>query len=331
MQVFIYIEPSEEGIDAMGRQIASKIKGMPLEFRGHLKGISIGASLEGKEFKFSNLFDELIIVDAPQGITTNTEAVLNILTDIVGENSPAILFLGFTHQGMELAPAVGWRLKIPVITNCTEFDFDSERQAHVKRPILGGKLFVLSSVNLEHGAVISVQKGVWKEAPEEDGISGPVPIKRLPWKDSWMPKRSEVIQIIEDVSKDDEDITKAEILVSVGRGLDDPDNLPMMQELADKLNAVLSCSRPVVDLRWLPASRQVGISGKTVNPVVYLALGISGQTNHAVGMNASGIIIAVNRDPDAPIFHIAHYGVLDDIFEFVPELIRQAEATSEGN
>jgi len=98
-----------------------------------------------------------------------------------------------------------------------------------------------------------------------------------------------------------------------------------MKKLAEELKGMISCSRPVVDLGWLPASRQVGISGRTVTPVVYLALGISGQANHIAGMDTSKIIIAVNKDPLAPIFTIAHYGIVDDILQFVPELIRQIE------
>ncbi len=97
----------------------------------------------------------------------------------------------------------------------------------------------------------------------------------------------------------------------------------MMRELADKLGGMISCSRPVVDLGWLPAIRQVGISGRTVAPVIYLALGISGQANHLAGMDASRIIIAVNKDPSAPIFNVAKYGVVDNILEFVPELLNQ--------
>jgi electron transfer flavoprotein alpha subunit len=132
-----------------------------------------------------------------------------------------------------------------------------------------------------------------------------------------------VLGIIEESLEGEEDITKAEILVSVGRGLGDPENLPIIKDLAENLGGMISCSRPVVDLGWLPASRQVGISGKTVTPVIYLALGISGQGNHVVGMDGSRIIIAVNKDPLAPIFNVAHYGVIDNILEFVPELLGQ--------
>jgi electron transfer flavoprotein alpha subunit len=118
----------------------------------------------------------------------------------------------------------------------------------------------------------------------------------------------------------DIDITQAGILVSVGRGIKDQENIPMVQELADSLGAVLSCSRPVVDKKWLPKERQVGTSGKTVKPKVYIALGISGAFQHVAGMKASGTIIAVNKDPKAPIFNVADYGIVGDLFKLVPVL-----------
>ena len=139
--------------------------------------------------------------------------------------------------------------------------------------------------------------------------------------------REEILKIIEEeAAAGQEDITKASLLVSVGRGLGGPDNIPLVKELADKLGGMISCSRPVVDNNWLPAYRQVGTSGKTVSPVIYLALGISGQNNHAAGMDTSRIIIAVNKDPKAPIFKVAHYGVIDELSQFIPELLRQMEA-----
>jgi len=127
----------------------------------------------------------------------------------------------------------------------------------------------------------------------------------------------------------DVDITQANILVSVGRGIKDPDNITMVQELADSLGATLSCSRPVVDKKWLPKDRQVGTSGKTVKPKVYIAIGISGAFQHVAGMKGSGTIIAINRDSKAPIFNVAHYGIVGDLFKIVPSLkgkIREALA-----
>lgn len=323
MRSYLYIEPSEQGIDPITRQIASRIKKISANLRGPLKGISIGNHLEGKESLLKGLIDELIIVEVPSGNESNNEVIAKILTDIVSENGPEILFLGFTHQGMELGPAVGWRLSVPVITSCVDLDW-LDGQAYIKRPINGGKLFVSMAVNLERGAVISIQKGAWKEDVVSDGSEGSVPLTRLSWKNSWEPEKTKVMGIIEE-SLEGEDITKADILVSVGRGLGDEENLPIIKELSEKLGGMISCSRPVVDLRWLPSSRQVGISGKTVAPVIYLALGISGQANHVAGMDASKVIIAVNKDAGAPIFNVAHYGIVDDILEFVPELLKKLE------
>ncbi len=322
MKSFIYLEPSEEGVDAIVKQISSRIGKIPGGLRGPLTGISIGDHLKGKESQLNGYLDGLIQVEVDPAHESNTEIISKVLTDIVGGSGPAVLFLGFTHRGMELGPAVGWRLGIPVVTNCVGLDW-TETQVDMRRPIQGGKLLVSLTVKLERGAVVSIQKGAWKDEGPSIRLEGSVPVTPLPWKDVWAAEKSEVLGITEESLEGAEDITKAEILVSVGRGLGGAENLPIIQELADKLGGMVSCSRPVVDIGWLPANRQVGISGRTVTPVVYLALGISGQANHLAGMDASGVIIAVNKDPLAPIFNVAHYGIVDNILDFVPELLEQ--------
>jgi electron transfer flavoprotein alpha subunit len=288
-----------------------------------VKGISLGKHLQGKGDQLKGIFDEVIRVDAPAEIEFNTEAIATVLADLVREQGPAILFVGYTHRGMEVGPAVGWRLNVPVVTNCSGFDWSAGTTAQVRRPIVGGKLMATLEVHLERGAVVSIQKGAWKEEGNVDQTLPSPVVTELPWKETWKPEKTEVLAILEESLEGEEDITKAEILVSVGRGLGDPENLPIMRELAEKLGGMISCSRPVVDLGWLPGLRQVGISGRTVSPVIYLALGISGQSNHLAGMDASRIIIGVNKDPAAPIFGVAHYGVIEDILEFVPELLEQ--------
>jgi electron transfer flavoprotein alpha subunit len=322
MKSFIYMEPSEEGVDYIAKQVALRLRKIPADVRGPLIGISIGGQLEGKELLLNGIVDELILVKSLPGSEANTEVISKILADMVRENGPGVLFLGFTFQGMELGPAVGWRLGVPVITNCTGFDW-ADGQANVTRPIHGGKLSISLRVNLEKGAVISVPKGAWKVDEASNRVEGSVSVTYLPWRDLWEADKTEMIGISEEKLEGEEDITKAEILVSVGRGLGDTENLPMMKELAAKLGGMVSCSRPVADMGWLPVSRQVGISGKTVSPVIYLALGISGQGNHIAGMDGSRIIIAVNKDPLAPIFNVSHYGIVDDILHFVPVLLEQ--------
>ena len=323
---YIYIEPSEEGVASVTKQIASGIKEIPPEVRGPVKGIVIGEHMKNKESLLSGLVDELLIVEAPPGNEYNMEAISNILAAILKENGPGVLFMGFTHQGMELAPVIGWRMGIPVVTSCVGLDW-TDKQAVIKRNIFSGKLLLTATVNMEQGAVISVQKGAWQDTTGKDADTKcELKSVAIPWDDAWSARKTEYISIFEESLEGKEDITKAEILVSVGRGIGGADNVPMAKQLADDLGGMLACSRPVVDLGWLPAYRQVGISGKTVTPVVYLALGISGQNNHVMGMDGSSIIIAVNTDESAPIFELAKYGIIEDVLDFIPELSEQAKA-----
>lgn len=325
MQSIIYIEPSEGRLDPIVKQIAVKLSRIPVKFRGLVKGIAIGSHLQGKEAELSGLIDELTMVEVPQGEEYNTEVVSKILVDYLRLNSPSLLFLGFSHQGMELGPAVAWHLGIPIITCCADFDL-TDNQAIVKRPIQKSKLLASFFVNIERGAIFSIEKGSFKETEVGESTTGSasLSVTKLPWCDSWVPEKSQILEIIEEESVAAEDnITKANILVSVGRGVGDAKNITMVKELADRLGGMVSCSRPVVDYGWLPAMRQVGLSGRTVSPIIYLACGISGQANHVAGMVASKITIAINKDPNAPIFQVAHYGVIDDILEFIPELIKQ--------
>ena len=327
MQSYIYIEPSVEGVSSITKQIASGIKEIPPEVRGSVKGIVIGGHMKDKEPLLAELVDELLVVEAPEGSEYNMEAIANVLTAILKENGPAVLFMGFNHQGMELAPAVGWRLGVPVVTSCVSLDWNGD-QAVIKRNILSGKLLLTAAVNVGQGAVISVQKGAWQDTTGKEAAANyELKSTAVPWDDNWSAKKTEYISIFEESLEGKEDITKAEILVSVGRGIGGADNIAMVKQLADDLGGMMSCSRPVVDLGWLPAYRQVGISGKSVAPVIYLALGISGQNNHIMGMDGSAIVIAVNTDESAPIFELAKYGVIENILEFIPEL---SELAREG-
>jgi electron transfer flavoprotein alpha subunit len=142
--------------------------------------------------------------------------------------------------------------------------------------------------------------------------------------------RSRVLRVSE-APKGDVDLTKAEIIVAVGRGIGNEDQIHIAAELADALGGVLACSRPVVDVGWLPRERQVGASGKTVTPKVYLACGISGAIQHLTGMRDSNRIIAINKDPNAPIFQVAHIGVVGDLFEIVPALTKAAKENRSGS
>jgi electron transfer flavoprotein alpha subunit len=154
-------------------------------------------------------------------------------------------------------------------------------------------------------------------AEPDSGKSGE--IEELPIPDWSGLKGRRFLEYLE-AALEDVDIAAADILVSIGRGIGKPENIPIAQDFADAIGATLACSRPVADKEWLPKSRQVGTSGKTVRPKIYLALGISGAFQHQAGMKNSGTIIAVNKDPKAPIFNVAHYGIVADLFQVLPVL-----------
>ncbi|MBI5446504.1 MAG: electron transfer flavoprotein subunit alpha/FixB family protein [Deltaproteobacteria bacterium] len=324
MHSLVYLEPTRGKIDPLALQLAAKLRSMPEEERGTIRAVALGAELDGAE-ALSGRFDELLLAEVRPGDEQSTEVAARVLTDVMGDLGPGLLFFGFTHQGMELAPAVGARLGVPVLTGCTDLRL-SDGLATAKRLLHGGKVSATYEVPIAAGAVFSVPKGVLRGA-EAEGAAAPssgIRVVNLARREAWRPDRTELVELVEEAA-DGQEITRARVLVSVGRGIGSPEELPLFRELARTLDAALSCSRPVVDLGWLPASHQVGLSGKTVSPVVYLAVGISGQGNHLAGMESSKIIIAVNKDPAAPIFQVAHYGVLDDLHKFVPALLEQAK------
>ncbi|HJX13378.1 MAG TPA: electron transfer flavoprotein subunit alpha/FixB family protein [Dehalococcoidales bacterium] len=331
MKSIIYVEPSEGKVDPNVKKIVARLRKIPAERRGLIKGITLSHNFKNREEELRELFDELVAVEVPEEYLYNTEVMANLLTDLLEADSPALLFLVFSHLGMELAPTAGMRLGVPTVTGCTDFNIE-DGTAEVRRLVYGSKLTISLSVDISRGGVFSIQRGSLKETGAA-GTAGAVresSLSALPWDKKWAARKSKVLGLVAEEGgiPEQEDITKAPLLVSVGRGVGGPDNIPLIRTLTDCLKGTLSCSRPVVDNNWLPHHHQVGTSGKTVSPTIYLALGISGQGNHVAGMDTSRIIIAVNKDPGAPIFKIAHYGVVDDLFQIVPELIKQTEVGS---
>jgi electron transfer flavoprotein alpha subunit len=174
----------------------------------------------------------------------------------------------------------------------------------------------------ERGAVVTVQPGAFPAVPP----GPPAADMRTHGVEVGGEARKRFVEFVQ-AAADDVDITRSEIVVSVGRGIGDPEHLPMIERLAAALGGVVACSRPVVDKKWLPRSRQVGISGKLVQPKLYLAVGISGSFQHLAGIKRAGMVVAINKDPNAPIFRVADYGFVGDLFDIVPALTdRIAEA-----
>jgi electron transfer flavoprotein alpha subunit len=218
-------------------------------------------------------------------------------------------------NGLDYAPAVASRLNRPLVTDAVAFDVDDGLT--VTRELYGGKVEGELDVAGDR-AVVTIRGGEW---PAAEG-AGDATIEAFDATVDEEAVRSTVTGF-QEVGAGDVDITDADVLVSVGRGIEEEDNIELIEELADALGATVSASRPIVDNGWLPKDRQVGQSGKVVTPDVYIAVGISGAVQHVAGMKGSDTIVAINNDPSAPIFDIADYGIVDDLFEVVPELTEE--------
>jgi electron transfer flavoprotein alpha subunit len=248
------------------------------------------------------------------------EPYLDELCALAAQDAPSFIIMGHTSQGMDLAPALAARLSAPVVTDCVSLALEGDALT-CQRRVYGGKIVEDLGLKPASTVVITIQPGAF-EQPE-----GGADTKETDHA-SCLEQPERLRRFVEYLAAavEDVDIAAADILVSVGRGIGDEENIALAQELADAIGATLSCSRPVADAGWLPKSRQVGTSGKTVRPKLYIALGISGAFQHQAGMKGAETILAVNKDPKAPIFQVAHYGIVDDLFKVVPVLTERLKS-----
>jgi electron transfer flavoprotein alpha subunit len=247
----------------------------------------------------------------------NAELIRKALVKVLPPNS--IVLLAHDHFGIDLAPGLSIKLNSAFVSDAVGIEGIETSTLKLVRQEFGGQVSTHVHCDISSGAVITIRPGAF-HAAESAPIRGAVVEKSID-VGALTAGRRYIETIVAEAG--DVDITKQGILVSVGRGIQEKDNVAIAEELAEALGAAVSCSRPVVDAKWLPKSRQVGSSGKTVKPKVYLACGISGASQHLAGIKGS-FLIAINKNPKAPIFQVADVGIVDDILEFLPELTNKA-------
>lgn len=216
-------------------------------------------------------------------------------------------------NGMDYAPAVATDLGVPIVTDIIDA-VPGSTPLEVTREMYGSKVETTVAV-ADDRAVLTVRGGEWEPTTSDADV--PIEPANVSIDESAI---GSTVRGFEEMAAGDVDISEADILVSVGRGIDEEENIELIETLAETLGATISASRPIVDSGWLPKNRQVGQSGKTVTPDVYIAIGISGAVQHVAGMKGAETIIAINNDPNAPIFDIADYGIVDDLFDVIPAL-----------
>jgi electron transfer flavoprotein alpha subunit len=261
-------------------------------------------------------------IDHEELAYVSAEVLRPLLVSLLPAGS--ILLIAHEHFGMDLAPGLSVKLGAAYLPDVVAFEAVDGGVLNAIREEYSGMVSTHVSCDLSRGAVISVRPGAFQVAEAPAGGGAVVDKTGEATAGGLQPAGRRYLEtVVAEVG--DVDITKEDVLVSVGRGIEDEENIEIAQELADAMGAVVSCSRPIVDAKWLEKSRQVGTSGQTVKPKVYMALGISGSFQHLGGLKGSPFILAVNKNPKAPIFQVADVGVVGDILDFIPALTEKIQ------
>ena len=294
------------------------------------KGIKLNAILLGKDV--NGLAEELIaygaetvyVADDPLLENFTTDGYTKVIVDAVNEIKPEIVLIGATNIGRDLAPRIASRLNTGLTADCTKLEIDPE-DGKIKqtRPAFGGNIMATIICPDARPQMSTVRPGVMDKAVRNDDNKGNIVPLKYDIKESDI--RTKIIEIVKH-AVEKVSLTDADIIVSGGLGLQNADGFKLIEELADKLAGVVGSSRAAVDAGWIDKRHQVGQTGTTVKPNLYIACGISGAIQHLAGRKESSIIVAINKDPEAPIFSVADYGIVGDLYKVIPEIISEIDA-----
>ena len=336
--VFVFVEQLDGHAVGVGYELIGKGKVLAKDRNTEVTAVVLGSKVGPIAQKLAEYgADKVIAVDDPALETYMTEPYVHALTEVVKAKKPEIVLYGATAIGRDLAPRVSARVHTGLTADCTGLDISPADNplggGHLMmtRPAFGGNIMATIMCPEFRPQMATVRPGVMQRVHPTPGASCPVEEFKVSGLADL--KNVEILDIIKKISER-MDVMDAKILVSGGRGLGDPANFKYLEELAAEFpHATISSSRAAVDAGWQPKDRQVGQTGKTVRPNLYIACGISGAIQHLAGMEESEIIIAINKDPSAPIFEVADFGVVGDALKIVPlltEAVRKAKAEKEG-
>ncbi len=301
-------------------QVAAKAMDLPLVVA--VVGAGVGHLAEDVA---SKEVAEVVVLDDPALAEYSPDSFSDALRQAVAELDPQLVIFPHTYQARDLAPKLAASLERLLVSDVVQLKFDGAQPVFV-RQLFQGKLHADVAVAGEPPCFVSIQSGAFRADSVVIGDTT-APVRALDLALESVTNRIKSEPPYQE-AKEAVDLGSADIIVSVGRGIQDPDNIPQAERLAAALGGELAASRPICDNGWLPLERQIGSSGQTVAPKLYVALGISGAIQHVVGMKGSKTIVAVNKDRGAPIFEIADYGIVGDLFEVIPALLKALE--SEG-
>ncbi len=334
--VYVFAQQVDNEISSIAFELLGKAKDLAKDLNTDVTAVLIGSGVKGLADQLAEYgADKVIVVDDPELKDYRTEPYAHALSSVINKYKPEIMLVGATAIGRDLGPRVSARVATGLTADCTVLEIGDfplqavpgQEQLHnqllMTRPAFGGNTIATIACPYNRPQMATVRAGVMQKIDPIKGAKANVE----EFNPGFTPdnKYVEILDIVKSVAET-VDIMDAKILVSGGRGVGSPENFKILEDLAEVLGGTVSCSRAVVDSGWKPKDLQVGQTGKTVRPNVYFAIGISGAIQHVAGMEESDIIVAINKDADAPIFDVADYGVVGDLNKIVPKLTEALKA-----
>jgi len=320
--VWVFAEQKKGKIQSVSYELLGKARELAATLHTQVSAVLLGHQMEaGATELIWRGADNVYLVDERELLNFQDDSYTNILVDLVRKYKPEILLCGATTIGRSLISRVAVKINTGLTADCTGLDIDLQKKILLQtRPAFGGNIMATIITPNHRPQMATVRHKVMKEAAIDKHRKGR--IIREDFLAADLVSRTKLLDIIEEIESL-VNLSEADIIVSGGRGMGGPENFKLLEELAKVLGGAVGASRAAVDSGWMPYSHQVGQTGKTVCPKIYIACGISGQIQHLVGMQSSKIIVAINKDPDAPIFKVATYGIVGDLFEVVPALTQK--------
>ena len=323
--IWVYIETECGKPKNVGYELLNVAKPLAEQKNCQLVAVVIGHNIE-ETAKDAIRYgaDSAIIVDGPEYEMYTTDAFAKAMVALVEKYKPETLMIGATNNGRDLGPRVSCRLKTGLTADCTAIDIDEETgNVAWTRPTFGGNLMATIMCPDSRPQMGTVRPGVFKKGAYDEAKTGDIVREDIAVGEDEI--RTSLVERVKEVAESI-NLEEAEIIVSGGRGVGSAENFTILKDLADVLGATVGCSRAVVDAGWMPHAHQVGQSGKNVAPKLYFAIGISGAIQHVAGISGADTIVAINKDPDAPIFDVADYGIVGNLNEVVPALTEAFKA-----
>ena len=316
--VWVFAEQRDGRLKSVAYELLSEGRKLADKLGTELSAVCLGHNVESIEGLVAYGADKVYLADDPALADHQEDYYTGVLVDLIRQHKPEILLAGATAMGRSFIPRVASIIYTGLTADCTGLDIDPENKLLLQtRPTFGGNVMATIMCQARRPQMSTVRPHVFKKAAPDAARQGE--IIKVDFDKEAITSRTKLLDFVEDLTERVK-LDDAEIIVSGGRGLGKADNFQVVAELAEILGAALGSSRPPVDDGWIPYSHQVGQTGKTICPKLYIACGISGAVQHLAGMQTADIIVAINKDPNAPIFEVATYGIVGDLFEVVPML-----------